>query len=651
MSVANHEAQTWRLSAGTRRSQRLLVFVPLLALGGGAALAWSGHLRVAQFLWAAGTAPVLLALMISAALSLSRGAIGLDIIAALAMGSALVGGEYLAGIVVALMYAGGQALEAYAQGSAEREMTALLGRVARTAERRAGNRLESVAIEDIKPGDVLLIRAGEAVPVDGLITGTAVALLDESALTGEAIPVRHNPGSFVASGVTNAGAPFELEAAKSAAESTYSGVLRLVESARASKAPMSRLADKYALGFLFATILLAGGAWILANDWRRALAVLVVATPCPLILAVPVAIVAGMSWCARRGVMVKSAQAFEELARIKRLLLDKTGTLTFGEARLHRIHRAGNLSETEILRLAGSLAQASQHITSQAIVAAAHSREIALQAPLRVAESAGDGLSGYVGDHPVVLGRPDFVAKHVNEASLPVPEALAGSTQVAVAIGRRHAGTLVFIDALRPDAQSSIDTFRRQGIERIVLVTGDRAEIAESVARKLALDHCVSRVSPEGKLEVVRTERRGGPVMMIGDGINDAPALALADVGVALGARGAAAASEAADVITLVDRLDRIAEASGIARRTRSIALQSVIAGIVLSGIGMLAAAVGWLPPLAGALVQEAIDVAVVLNALRSLGRVPWPLTPSSMIGARSEGSSHGGAAARPAAL
>ena len=226
------------------------------------------------------------------------------------------------------------------------------------------------------------------------------------------------------------------------------------------------------------------------------MAVLVVATPCPLILAVPVAIVAGMSWCARRGVMVKSAQAFEELARIKRLLLDKTGTLTFGEARLHRIHRAGNLSETEILRLAGSLAQASQHVTSQAIVAAAHSREIALQAPLRVAESAGDGLSGYVGDHPVVLGRPDFVAKHVNEASLPVPEALAGSTQVAVAIGGRPAGTLVFIDALRPDAQSSIDTFRRQGIERIVLVTGDRAEIAESVARKLALDHCISRVSP-----------------------------------------------------------------------------------------------------------------------------------------------------------
>ena len=267
-----------------------------------------------------------------------------------------------------------------------------------------------------------------------------------------------------------------------------------------------------------------------------------------------------------------------------------------------------------------------------------------------MAESAGDGLSGYVGDHPVVLGRPDFVAKHVNEASLPVPEALAGSTQVAVAIGRRHAGTLVFIDALRPDAQSSIDTFRRQGIERIVLVTGDRAEIAESVARKLALDHCVSRVSPEGKLEVVRTERRGGPVMMIGDGINDAPALALADVGVALGARGAAAASEAADVITLVDRLDRIAEASGIARRTRSIALQRdrrhcfVRHRHACCGCRMAAASRRRACP--GGDRRRSRS-----ECLTKSGQSSLAADAQQHDRGTSEGSSHGGAAARPAAL
>jgi predicted PurR-regulated permease PerM len=305
-----------RLRQAARLISRFLLVIPAFGLASGVVLWWFGRTDLSQLAYAGGTAPVLLTLLVTSILGLARGEVGLDIVAALAMGGALLGGEDLAGIVVALMFAGGQALESYAQGSAEREMTALLGRVARTAQVRREDQIETVPIETIRPGDMLLIRSGEALPVDGVVKGSA-ALLDEAALTGEAVPVRHDVGSAVSSGVTNAGTPFDLLASRSAADSTYAGVVNLIETARASKAPMSRLADRYAVGFLGATLALAGAAWFLAGDWHRALAVLVVATPCPLILAVPVAVVSGMSWCARRGVLIKSAQTLETLARVK----------------------------------------------------------------------------------------------------------------------------------------------------------------------------------------------------------------------------------------------------------------------------------------------------------------------------------------------
>jgi heavy metal translocating P-type ATPase len=603
-----------------------LVIVPALGLAIGGGLWWTGRSDLAQLAWVAGIAPVLLILVATAVSSLWRGEVGLDIIAALAMGGALAGGENLAGVVVAMMFAGGQALESYAQGSADREMKALLGRVARTAQVRRADRLEMVPIEDIRPGDRLLIRTGEAIPVDGFVA-SAAAILDESALTGEAAPVRHETGSGVASGVTNAGAPFDLEATQTAANSTYAGIVNLVEAARASKAPMSRLADRYALGFLAATVALAGGAWLLSGDWRRALAVLVVATPCPLILAVPVAVVSGMSWCARRGVLIKSAKILETLALVKTLLIDKTGTLTYGRARLKIIESVDGIGDDEILRMAGSLAQASQHVMSEALVDAARSKGVALVAPAEVLETPGEGLAGLIGARRVVLGHPDFVARMASAPLAGSSAAITGSVSVAVGIDGVHAATLVFVDELRPETPAALRTFREQGIARIVLVTGDRAEVAEAVGRVLPIDRIIANASPADKVEAVRSESAAGPTIMIGDGINDAPALALADVGVALGARGAAAASEAADVVVLVDKLDRIAEAIGIARRTRAIALQSVIVGLGLSGLGMIAAAWGFLPPIAGALAQEAIDVAVVLNALRCLGETRWTLT------------------------
>ena len=603
-------------------AQNGLVAFPFLALAAGAAFYDFGRADTARWVWIAGVLPVLVMLCAQIVHSFAKGEFGLDVIAALAMAGAVAADQALAGVVVALMFAGGQALEAFAQGRAEREMTALMGRIGQTAQVYRGTALETVAIEALRTGDKVLIRSGEVVPVDGAVASSA-ASVDESALTGEALPVEHTQGSAIASGVINAGPPFDLTALRPASESTYAGIVRLVQSARHSKAPMSRLADRYAVGFLVVTLALTGAAWLITGDSLRALAVLVIATPCPLILAVPVAIVAGMSRCAKRGVLVKSARALEAMANIKTLLVDKTGTLTDGRPKLVAVNLRDGETADQLIRSAGSLAQASQHVVSQAIVAEAHARGLPLTLPAHAVETAGAGLRGLVDNIPVSLGRAPYVyqasGKH---ATLSVPgfeTARPGATTVTVAVDHQIRGELVFADTPRPDAAITLQRLRAAGVQRIVLVTGDQQAVADALGRELSFDAVVSDITPGGKVAVVRKEAAAGPAMMIGDGINDAPALAAADVGVAMGARGAAAASEAADVVVLVDRLDRIAEAMTIAKRTRKIAQQSAVAGLGLSLVGMIAAAFGYLPPLAGALFQEVIDTAVVLNALRAL--------------------------------
>ena len=498
----------------------------------------------------------------------------------------------------------------------KREMTALLGRVARTAQTYRGNDLVETAIELLVPGDRLLIRAGEVVPADGTVE-VGSALLDESSLTGEALPVRRNAGAAVRSGVANGDAPFNLVVSKTAALSTYAGVVRLVDAARLSKAPMARLADRYAIGFLALTLALAAAAWFFTGDPKRALAVLVVATPCPLIIAVPVAIVAGMSRAAKRGLLVKSARILELLPQIRTVLIDKTGTLTDGQAHAGAVEPRPGFDDITLITAAASLAQASQHVVSQALVAEARQRGLQLLAPTDVVESPGDGVTGRVAGKLIVIGRPGFVAKGLKTEEA---GATAGTTVLAVAINRKAAGRIIFEDRLREDAAETLHALRVGGIKRIVLLTGDQAAIAKHAGDTLGVDLVIAEATPAGKVDAVKAEINNGPVMMVGDGINDAPALAAADIGVALGVRGAAAASEAADIVLLVDRIDRVVDAMAIAKRTRAIALQSVVVGLSLSSLGMVAAALGYLPPLAGALSQEAIDVAVIVNALRALG-------------------------------
>jgi heavy metal translocating P-type ATPase len=605
-----------------------LAAIPASALVAGLVAMAVSRGDLATWIFMAGIIPVLAALLWSIVKSLMRGEYGLDIIAALSMTGALLAGEALAGVVVALMYSGGLLLEDFAQGRAQREMTALLGRVARTAQAYRGSGLVETAIELLVPGDRLLIRAGEVVPTDGTVESGS-ALLDESSLTGEALPVRRNAGAAVASGVANGVAPFNLVVTNTAANSTYAGVVRLVDAARSSKAPMARLADKYAIGFLIVTLLLATAAWYFTGDPKRALAVLVVATPCPLILAVPVAIVAGMSRAAKRGLLIKSARILELLPQIRTMLIDKTGTLTDGQAHVGAVEPRKGFNEVEFIIAAASLAQASQHVVSQALVAEAHSRGLQLSTPTDVVESPGDGVTGRVAGKRVMIGRPGFVAKGLKSEET---AAAVGTTVLAVSINRKPAGRIVFADQLRGDAPDTLRALRAGGVKRIVLLTGDQAAIAKRAGDTLGVDLVIAEATPSGKVDAVKAEANNGPVMMVGDGINDAPALAAADIGVALGARGAAAASEAADIVLLVDRIDRIVDAMAIARRTRAIALQSVVVGLSLSSIGMIAAALGYLPPLAGALSQEAIDVAVILNALRALGpgRAPPLSSPAT---------------------
>ncbi|MGO4571014.1 heavy metal translocating P-type ATPase [Microvirga sp. 2TAF3] len=597
----------------------VLVAVPAVGLLLGFLASLSGFKAWPEWIWAAATVPVLAALLIEIVASLRRGDVGLDIVAALSMSGALALGENLAAVVVALMYAGGQYLESYAERRANREMTALLSRVPHTAMRYTDDRLEEIALDAVYPGDRLLVRRGEIVPVDGSVA-SGVAVLDQSALTGEAIPVQLQAGETVMSGSTNAGDAFDLSASRRAGESTYAGIIRLVEAAQRSKAPMARLADRFALVFLAVTVLLAGGAWLATGDPVRALAVLVIATPCPLILAVPVAIVSGVSRAAKAGILVKGGKALEAMARVRSLVIDKTGTLTYGQAHVTGVHPVAMTGE-ELLALAASLDQASKHVIAQALVREARQRGLDLAVPTAVVESPGEGLEGIVKGRFVVVGGPRFVAQRVPEvkAALHDGPRQAGSVRVAIAVDGRFAGSLTLADELRAGTARLLDDLRALGIERFVLATGDRREVAEAVTAGLPFDVIHAELTPDRKIAVVAAERPQGPVMMIGDGVNDAPALAAADLGVAMGAKGAAASAEAADVVLLVDRLDRIVSGVSIARRSRDIALQSVYAGIGLSFLGMIVAAFGYLTPIEGALIQEGIDVAVILNALRAL--------------------------------
>lgn len=596
--------------------------VSAVTLVAGFALTAIGMSALARAMWLCGALSVLLAVTTSIATALARREAGIDVLAWLAIGLALTLGEYLAGAIIGLMLASGRALEQYAQRRAQREMTALLRRTPHHAARFENGEWRQVALEHVGPGDRLLVRSGEFVPVDGVLTGAAE--LDESMLTGESVALRRLPGESVCSGVVNAGTPFEMVASASAGGSTYAGIVRMVQSAQRERSPAARLADRYALVFVLIALLLAGGSWLATGDIRRALAVLVVATPCPLILAVPVAIVSGMSRCAKRGILVKGGGALERLAQASILFFDKTGTLTGGRARLVSIESSPGVTHDTVLRFAASLAQASGHVISEALTIAARERHVNLSSPSTIQESPGAGLTGQVDGQAVAIGSFEFVSTHASVAPWSEPllrhVGYEGGSVVFVGVDGVMIGAVQLADQVRLETPRALRLLRQGGVSRIVMLTGDRRDIAETVGATAGVTEVRAEQSPADKLAAIQAAQHERVVIMVGDGINDAPALAAADVGVAMGARGAAASSEAADVVLLVDRLDRLVEALRIAKRSRRIAVESVTAGMALSIVAMGVAAFGFLPPIGGAILQEIIDVAVIINALRASG-------------------------------
>src|SRR6516164_4851689 len=602
--------------------RRALIAIALAGLVVGA-LAWAnGNSDLANWCWATGTLPVVTVLFFSMLRDFLAGRFGVDSIAFISMAAALLLGQNLAGIIIAIMYAGGNVLEDFAIARAERDLRSLIDRAPRLAHRRVGSTIEDVPIDQVAVGDNILVRGGEIVPVNGVILSHS-ATMDEAALTGEPIPVSRQVGELAQSGSINAGDSFEIRASTIASESTYAGIVRMVSAAQTAKSPFIRMADRYALLLLPVTLAIAAGAWFFANNPVRALAVLVAATPCPLILAAPVAFIAGVAQAAKRGILIRGGGPLEALAHTHTVMFDKTGTLTIGGARLVAIEAAPGHSADQILQIAGSLEQASHHVVAAAIVEAATARGLKLAVPSNAHETMGSGLEGVidrqilrVGSHQMVCGsrKPEpWAVRALRRA------AWRSALSIFVALDGRVIGVILLADELRRETPRAVQSLRTVGVSRIIMVTGDRADAAETIGAALDLDAVLAERERAHKVGAVRTEKRQSPTVMVGDGINDAPALAAANVGIAMGARGASASSEAADVVILVDRLDRVSEAFSIARRTRGIALQSILAGMTLSGVAMGFAAVGLLPPIAGALTQEVIDVAVILNALRAL--------------------------------
>lgn len=604
---------------------RALVGIAVAGLAAGLLAHGAGRDALADLCWTSATVAVAGWLLFSIARQLVAGRVGVDAIALVSMVGAILLRQPLAGAVIALMYSGGNLLEDFAIARAERNLRSLVDRAPRVAHRYADSGIGDVPVDDVAIGDRILVRAGEIVPVDGIVA-TGPATVDESTLTGEPIPVTRAEGASIASGSVNAGQAFDLKVTTRAGDSTYAGIVRLVTSAQAAKAPFVRVADRFALALLPFTVATAFAAWLFSGDLTRSLAVFVAATPCPLILAAPVAFIAGVAQAAWRGILVKGGGPLEALARTHTVLFDKTGTLTLGGARLLSIEVAPGHDADEVLRLAASLEQASHHIIAEVIVKAAVQRGLKLDAPESVHETAGSGLRGVIEGKRVGAGAPDMILPRTAIAGWALRAvrraAWRSALIVFVAIDDQPIGALLLADELRSDAPRAVRMLREAGVARVLMVTGDRADAAETIGAALDLDGVLADRVPSDKVDAVRTEQRLNPTVMIGDGINDAPALAAADVGIALGARGASASSEAADVVILADALDRVGEAILIARRARSIAMESIIIGMGLSSIAMLAAAAGWLVPVPAAITQEVIDVVVIVNALRALQSV-----------------------------
>lgn len=537
---------------------------------------------------------------------------GSDVLAIFSIVGALAIKEFFAAAVISFMLASGRALESWAEGRAESALKSLIDRMPKLANRiTSGGQLEVIKVESVSAGDRLVVKSGEIVPVDGVAQESCY--LDQSALTGEPLPVLLNKLDSVISGTLNAGNNFEMIASGNVSQSTYSGIVTMVRNSRAQSSPNIRLANKWALRFVPLTILVAGAAWLLSGEVHRAVAVLVVATPCPLILAVPIALVAGMSRATKSGAVIKGGSILEKLSRAEIVLLDKTGTVTHGGPVITEIAALSGFTTECVLQIAATLDQYSPHVVAKSLVQEARRREITLLTATEVVEAHGKEVTGLVAGKKVRVGAaPDEIP---NWAALKQP------LLVALHVDDQLIAMFGLEDPIRSESRKTVEELHQLGIKEIVMVTGDKEDTANAVASELGINRVIANSKPETKLNVVHEYRNkvSGTVIVVGDGINDAPALAASDVGIAMGARGASAASEAADVVIIEDSIDRVTSAISLAKISHRKALQASIGGMGLALIAMLAAAFNHLTPSEGAITQEAIDLLAIMWALTTL--------------------------------
>ncbi len=547
--------------------------------------------------------------------TLREGKYGIDILAFVAILSTVIVGEYWAATVIVLMLTGGEALEDFAEHRATRELTELLKRAPQTAHLKKENgNIEDVKIDQVKLGDVLIVKPNEVVPVDGKLHD-AVAVLDESSLTGESLPTEHTKGEELMSGAINSDKAITITATQTAEKSQYQQIIALVKEASQSEAPFVRLADRYAVPFTLVAFVIAGIAWAISGQALRFAEVLVVATPCPLLLGAPIAFISGMSRSAKHGVIVKNGSILERLAQVKTAAFDKTGTLTEGKPKVVSVHPEKEFTADEVLKIAASAEQSSNHILAKALVADAAKKNVQLMIAHDLKEVIAQGISATLDGKKVLVGRAKFLKD--NGIAIHQQADKMGETIIHVAQEHIYAGSVILTDKIRDNTHETVERLYNLGVEKTLIVTGDEEEVAKRIAKEAGISDVRAKLLPQDKVNAIK-ELKERPVLMIGDGVNDAPVLAAAEVGMAMGARGSTAASEVADVVVLVDDISRAAEAVKIAKNTLKIALQSVWFGIALSVVLMIVAATGIIPAVIGAALQEVVDVVVIFNALRA---------------------------------
>jgi len=547
---------------------------------------------------------------------LREGTYGVDILAATAIIVAIVMREYWAAIVIVLMLTGGESLEDYAEHRASRELDALLTRAPQKARLLRGKQEVEVKASEVREGDKIVLRPGEVVPVDAVIL-EGTSSFDESSLTGESLPEVKKKHQAIMSGSVNLEGAITAQALHSAADSQYEQIIKLVKAANNSKAPFVRLADRYAIPFTIISFGIAGMAWVLSGESLRFLQVLVVATPCPLILAAPIAIISGMSRAAKQGIIIKNGSALEKLAEAQTFAFDKTGTITAGRPEVDSVQTFNGYKQAEVLGLAAALEQNSNHVLATAIINKAQAAKAVIPKAKNVQENAGHGLSARLSGKAVLVGRLSMLRDNNIVTPRQFDSTSVQQTAAFVAVDQKLAGIITFKDEVRPEAKKTLALLRELGVKDILMVTGDAKATAKAIAKKVGIKTFFAEALPGDKIKAIeKTQYR--PVAFVGDGVNDAPVLTASDVGIALGARGSTAASESADVVVMLDDLAHVSESRRIAKRTFFIARQSILVGIGLSVALMLVFASGKFKPIYGAALQEVVDVVVIFNALRA---------------------------------